>query len=265
MESLAPSLEAGRVSTFQLDAVQQRWLPRLYPPLPQAPPLLFPPNCLCNVGDAVSKSTLISINSAEPSMADLTISPTVQVGKWISLSTTLEGTTVSYLSTNITEGSDEPPSVVFLPQFTTSGNYSVSVYTPGCIDDVSCAIRGNANVTSTLSDEPSTAPAVAMVAQTNDYGKFDQVYYGFVNATSDSFQPSITMTPESGQSMPLNFVVQQARFELISTEETSSSSSSNSSSTAESSPPYEGCVYLVIGKTANERQHTKFQHSNSHW
>lgn len=55
-----------------------------------------------------------------------------------------------------------------------------------------------------------------MLFQTNNYDKYDQVYYGYVDATSDTFRPSVTLSPASGQSGPLTVVAQRVRFELVS-------------------------------------------------
>lgn len=51
--------------------------------------------------------------------------------------------------------------------------------------------------------------------QTNNFDKYDQIYYGYVDASSSDFQPSITLAPQSGQSGPLTVVAQRIRFELL--------------------------------------------------
>lgn len=59
-------------------------------------------------------------------------------------------------------------------------------------------------------------PISTTVSQTNDYDKYDQVYFGFIDASTSSSRPSVTLTPSSGQGGPLTVVAQRVRFELRS-------------------------------------------------
>lgn len=108
-------------------------------------------------------------------------------------------------------------SVVFKPDIKQSGNYSVTIYTPGCIQDNSCNTRGIANITATFTSGSRPSPPLQTeIYQTNNYDKYDQIYYGFVDANSESFRPTVTLTPSSGQSGNLNIVAHRVRFQLIS-------------------------------------------------
>ncbi|KAF2151708.1 hypothetical protein K461DRAFT_279198 [Myriangium duriaei CBS 260.36] len=120
-----------------------------------------------------------------------------------------------YLTAYINSGSINHTSaeVVFTPEIKQSGNYSITMYTPGCIQDNSCSTRGSANVTGQVSSNGPTVNTI--VTQTNDYDKYDQIFYGYVDVTSSSFRPSITLSPMAGQNVPLTLVAQRIRFELV--------------------------------------------------
>ncbi|KAK4550153.1 hypothetical protein LTR36_003120 [Oleoguttula mirabilis] len=126
-------------------------------------------------------------------------------------------TSSDYLSAYLTDASQVSPntSVVFTPNIKQSGNYSITVYTPGCLEDNSCSTRGLVNVTGTMTS--NYAPITTTLYQTNDYDKFDQVYFGYVDVDTDAFKPSVTLVPEAGESVPLTVVAQRVRFELVTT------------------------------------------------
>ena len=151
---------------------------------------------------------------------DVTVLPVVQAGTWISIPITFEGTSSSYLSTNVTLSTlpnRVVPKVVFKPRFTQDGEYLVKLYTPGREEDGTCALRGTVNISGVVLDlSPPQAPLSTTLALTNRYGKFDQVYYGIINATTDYFQPWITVALADGQEdLTVNMVAQMARFEII--------------------------------------------------
>lgn len=120
----------------------------------------------------------------------------------------------NYLSAQLTGspvGNDS--SVVFIPDIKQAGNYSVTIYTPGCLQDNSCATRGRASISGTLASSGSQFQQD--IFQTNNFDKYDQIYLGHVDATSDSFKPTITVTASAGQNGPLTVVAQRVRFELM--------------------------------------------------
>lgn len=121
-----------------------------------------------------------------------------------------------YLTADIFNPSQISPStsVVFTPNLQQSGNYSITVYTPGCLQDNTCSVRGQVNITGTMTSNGQ--PVSTALYQTNKYDKYDQVYYGYVD-TSGGFKPSVTLTPLAGQNVPLTVVAQRVRFELITT------------------------------------------------
>ncbi|EME79110.1 uncharacterized protein MYCFIDRAFT_167006 [Pseudocercospora fijiensis CIRAD86] len=122
-------------------------------------------------------------------------------------------TASNFLSATLKSTSQVGPdtNVVFRPNIQQSGNYSVIFYTPGCIQDGTCATRGIANVTASMTSRDT--PITTTVYQTNNYDKFDQIYYGYIDA--ENFQPTVTLSPMAGQSVPLTVVASRVRFDLV--------------------------------------------------
>ena len=116
-----------------------------------------------------------------------------------------------YLTVSL-NGSNQNASVVFQPDIKQSGNYSVIIFTPGCTQDNSCDRRGVANVTGTLAS--AAPPFQTLIYQTNNFDKYDQIYYGPVDANSDAFRPTVTLTPKSDQQNDIKLVAQSIRFDL---------------------------------------------------
>lgn len=121
-----------------------------------------------------------------------------------------------YLTANLTGSDDEPGSlsVVFRPDIKQSGNYSVTVFTPGCLQDDACDIRGIVNVTGVFATQTQARPVQTEIYQTNNYDKYDEIYYGPVDANSDTFRPAITLTPLADQPIGTELVAQRVRFTL---------------------------------------------------
>ena len=124
-------------------------------------------------------------------------------------------TSSDYLSAFLTDSDqfNDDISVTFKPNIRQSGNYSVTVYTPGCIQDNTCITRGHVNLTASMTSDGE--PISTTFFQTNNYDKFDQIYYGYIDADADGFRPSVTLTPVANQTIPLTVVAQRVRFELV--------------------------------------------------
>lgn len=116
-----------------------------------------------------------------------------------------------YLTADVTSGSDN--SVVFYPDLEQSGNYSVTIFTPGCIADDTCGSRGIVNVTGSFST--TTDPTSTQIYQTNDYEKYDPIYEGYVDASSSSFRPAVTLSVMDGGDASV-IVASRVRFQLVS-------------------------------------------------
>lgn len=122
-----------------------------------------------------------------------------------------------YLVAKLSGGdiNDKSASVVFTPNIVESGNYSVNMYTPGCMPDGSCSARGQVNVTGVMSTGTIDAGFSTTLYQTNYYDKFDQIYFGYIEKSSDSFKPTVTLTPLAGQNLQsLTVVAQRVGFTL---------------------------------------------------
>lgn len=102
---------------------------------------------------------------------------------------------------------------MFRPDIQQAGNYSVTIYTPGCIQDNSCDSRGIVNVTGHFSTKTQPGqPQWTSIYQTNNYDKYDQIYFGPVDVSSGSFRPTVTLTPSPSQNEPFSVVAQRVRF-----------------------------------------------------
>lgn len=111
------------------------------------------------------------------------------------------------------EISSDAATVTFYPDIKQSGNYSVTIYTPGCQGDGTCGSRGRVNVTTQMSQDEEDAGTIFW--QTNNYDKYDEIYNGPIDIRS-GFRPSVTLRPASGQGpTPLTVVAQRVRFTLL--------------------------------------------------
>ncbi|KAH6660185.1 cellular morphogenesis protein [Truncatella angustata] len=115
-----------------------------------------------------------------------------------------------YLSAQLTGTiSSDSASVTFYPDIRESGNYSVSMYTPGCIQDDTCSSRGQVNITWTLTADGSTEDSSKVIYQSNNYDKYDSLFTAIMDAASSSFRPSIVLTPANNQDISNMTVVAQ--------------------------------------------------------
>ncbi|KAI1501687.1 cortical protein marker for cell polarity-domain-containing protein [Biscogniauxia marginata] len=153
----------------------------------------------------------------EPSCANTsTPSTATATGPW---AVTQSGQSSSqYLSAVLPSPiASDAASIVFYPDIKESGNYTINLYTPGCIQDGTCLRRGQVDVFATLnSTNTRQRLGTTAIYQTNDYDKYDQ-FYGTFDAASGSFRPSITLTPVPGQQLQGNdmvMVAQRVGFEL---------------------------------------------------
>lgn len=107
-------------------------------------------------------------------------------------------------------------SLTFQPDIKQQGNYSVTMFTPGCKQDDSCQKRHIVNVTGTFSTSTgSNKPISTQVYQTNDYDKYDEIYSGPVDLSSGGFRPSVTITPLDSDKDTITLVAQRVQFSLL--------------------------------------------------
>jgi hypothetical protein len=150
----------------------------------------------------------------EPTCAGIqTASTATTTGPWTI--TPSHQSSSEYLSASLSNS--QSASIVFQPDIKQSGNYSVNMYTPGCIQDNTCTTRGRVNITGVMSTGTTNAGFTTEIFQTNNFDKYDQIYFGYIEAGSASFRPSVTLSPASGQDTSnLSIVAQRVGFTLIS-------------------------------------------------
>ncbi|KAI1428324.1 cortical protein marker for cell polarity-domain-containing protein [Xylaria sp. FL1777] len=104
-------------------------------------------------------------------------------------------------------------SVVFYPDIRESGDYIIKMYTPGCRQDGTCERRGQVNVFGTLNTTSGNQHLNdgRSIYQSNEFDKYDQIYFGNVDVASSSFRPSITLSPVAGQSLSSDDMVMVAQ------------------------------------------------------
>lgn len=146
----------------------------------------------------------------EPTCASIsTASTSTSTGPWtVSPS---HDSNAGYLTASLSSPiTNDSATVIFYPDIRESGYYTVNLYTPGCVGDGTCGSRGQVQLTGTLSTTKGANGTInTALFQTNNYDKYDPIYYGYVDATSDSFKPAVTLTPLSGQSLTQQTVVAQ--------------------------------------------------------
>ena len=159
-----------------------------------------------------------AVNSLnEPTCANTKFpSDSTATGPWSvapSASSVSEYLTTKLVGSNV---STDGISVVFKPDIKQKGNYTVNIYTPGCKQDNSCDTRGIVNITGIYATASAPGlPLQTQIYQTNDYDKYDRIYQGPVDANSDGFRPTVTLTPSSGQADGVTIVAQRVQFVIV--------------------------------------------------
>ncbi|KAK6463976.1 cortical protein marker for cell polarity-domain-containing protein [Scheffersomyces coipomensis] len=82
----------------------------------------------------------------------------------------------------VAQGTDSM--ITLYPNISYSGNYSIIMTTPGCTYDNSCAQRSIVNVT--VLDTEDNVLTTSLIFQNNNNDKFDYLFYGHLNGTSES-------------------------------------------------------------------------------
>lgn len=152
-------------------------------------------------------------NFNEPPCANSsTPSRSTSTGPWV---VTPAGQSNSqYLSAVLSKPiTSDAASVVFFPDVRESGDYIIKIYTPGCLQDGTCARRGQVEVFGTLNTTSGKQHLNQgrSIYQSNEFDKYDQIYFGNVDVSSDSFRPSITLSPVAGQSLASDDMVMVAQ------------------------------------------------------
>ncbi|RYP23067.1 hypothetical protein DL765_001322 [Monosporascus sp. GIB2] len=155
----------------------------------------------------------------EPACANLsTPARASSTGPWTV--TPSGGSNSPYLSAEIPSPVEaNAATVTFFPDIRVSGEYTINLYTPGCLQDGTCLRRGQFTVTGTLTadgENQNLIPNGQSLYQSNNFEKYDQLIQATVDASSDSFRPSVTLAPLAGQSVPEGTMVMVAqRIEFV--------------------------------------------------
>ena len=149
----------------------------------------------------------------EPSCSVSGASAATAVGPWTV--TPSQQSSAQYLTAKLSGPGINSASahVTFQPDIKQSGNYTVVIYTPGCLQDNDCSSRGIANLTGTLTQ--SGPPLQTQIFQTNNFDKYDQIYNGYIDAGTDGFRPSITLQPLESQNSSIDLVALRIGFQLL--------------------------------------------------
>lgn len=149
----------------------------------------------------------------EPSCGDpsATLSSVTTTGPWFEMASF--DSVSRYLAA--VPGPDEidTTEITFEPNVQERGNYTVTIYTPGCIQDSSCSSRATVNITGTLTSD-SDQTFFTQIAQTNNFDKYDNVYQGPIDVASGDFRPRISIKA-SGQLGTQRIVASRVKFGLI--------------------------------------------------
>lgn len=147
----------------------------------------------------------------------------INEGTWDSVksvsSQPISGT--DYLVSVLDSDSNSKPSITLYPNISYSGNYSIIMTTPGCINDDSCNLRSIVNVS--VIDNDDNILSTQLIYQNNDYDKFDYLYYGKLDgSTTKDGSNKIEITyydsilPNTNQSW---VVVDKVSAEIVSLDE----------------------------------------------
>ncbi|KAA8905509.1 cortical protein marker for cell polarity-domain-containing protein [Sphaerosporella brunnea] len=167
--------------------------------------------------------------------ANATRSESIVSGTWSETTIDPQGD-ADYLSTEIDSANISSSAIVFEPYIVQSGRYQILVYTPGCIQDGTCATRGAYVASGTVTKDGSNFTYPSRIFQTNYYDKYDTIYDGDVDATSGAFRPRVTLAPAPQQpSDTVELVAQKIQFRLVSETKTSQAETQSNNATASSS------------------------------
>jgi len=147
----------------------------------------------------------------------------IDSGDWSTKPYNWDGRNTTYLLAYIPDASilnaSNTPRSVFPFRFNNRGNFTISLNTPGCLQDDTCDRRGVINITVDVVPPSceSGGPVSTQIYQTNRFDKYDQIYFGPIPGSVEDFQPSIILTPSLGQSQPgsIDIVAQAVKLESL--------------------------------------------------
>ena len=142
------------------------------------------------------------------------VNSSTHTGPWKPTPSSQSGSgSADWLTANLTGANASPGdvSLLFHTSISLEGNYSVIMYTPGCRQMSDCGQRGIVNVTWDLSTlSYPGASNWTQISQTNDFDKYDLIYFGPVNVSTDLFEPTVGLANMAGSGD--NLVAQKVGF-----------------------------------------------------
>ncbi|GAK63141.1 cellular morphogenesis protein [Moesziomyces antarcticus] len=165
-------------------------------------------------------------NSNQSGVNGTDSSATNQGGWYTSTITTLAGTTEPVLAftdaySNI--ASDNSATVTWAVDIPYNGNYTISMFVPGCRASGQCGQRTevNANVFAVQGSQGN----ITRVSQTNEQDQTIQIYSGEVNKAGDGFQPTVILSipddaPAPSGGADFTVIADKVSFLLLNSNET---------------------------------------------
>lgn len=121
----------------------------------------------------------------------------------------------TYISVDVTDAKQIADiSVNLYPNITRAGNYSLTLFTPGCVQDGTCQRRSGVDV-KVYAREQGESQTITLF-QTNNYDKYDLLFTGIFDEPSENFKPFVTIKPISNPSVPFRFVADRLQTVLHS-------------------------------------------------
>ncbi|KAI5962247.1 uncharacterized protein KGF55_003323 [Candida pseudojiufengensis] len=130
---------------------------------------------------------------------------------------------------------DTDAKIIFYPNITYSGNYSIIMTTPGCSIDNSCQQRAIVNVT--VIDIENNQLSTKLIYQNNENMKFDYLFYGHLNSSeseNNRFEVSFHDTINPDESNPI-MVVDKITANIVSLDSYYDRNNTNSTTNKNSS------------------------------
>lgn len=129
-------------------------------------------------------NTLNEPNCGDTSDEDQQNYSEIKRGKWKSIKSMVPNPLDNdYLVSVLSEDQDSKAEIHLYPNITYSGNYSIILPTPGCVQDDTCEKRSIVNVT--LYDYDDNVLASKLIYQNNNDDKFDSLFEGHLNGTEE--------------------------------------------------------------------------------
>ncbi|KAI8329444.1 cortical protein marker for cell polarity-domain-containing protein [Chlamydoabsidia padenii] len=93
-------------------------------------------------------------------------------------------------------------SVTFTPYLIEPGNYTVTLYTPGCTNNKDAPCQQRTKVDVKIYWNNSTSPRVVTIDQNSPKDRIDKIYTGPISITAESFKPRVEISISKSVTLP---------------------------------------------------------------